>query len=394
MALLPPFEGSPPEAKLRRLNRDASATPSTSRLQPSEPLHMTTRAAIKAASNSATGSADSDNSRRSSVADDGNLIDDDNSNSAQTAQEELGSTQTNSPPAVEIEPPKEEENDSPAASDMESPKSRRPFKRKRVHETSSTTESNRANGTSGDAVTPEEVASDAQDLRPPPKRRSVRSRRSLKTNGADSAAVTPNSGSPVPQVADDEGAAEDEELGDAPTSERNSGNQAPTKATRRLPGRRRAPHPNNSIEADLRRQLSLKMGYRAVARALKPILAELAERDVEEIERNPRYHKQHEEYQRIVDFLDSNLEEKLASLNREYEIKIAHLERVKEAEEHIFKNQCGVSTARDETPLAFTDGSRTRCEICRRIISYAASTSSCSCNRSRRHPAAKLQKKR
>lgn len=85
------------------------------------------------------------------------------------------------------------------------------------------------------------------------------------------------------------------------------------------------------------------MSYRAVARALKPVLAELAEREVEEIERNPRYHKQHEEYQRVLDFLDSNLEEKLAALNREHEIKLTHLERIKEAEEQIFRDQCSVS---------------------------------------------------
>ena len=61
---------------------------------------------------------------------------------------------------------------------------------------------------------------------------------------------------------------------------------ATLKAAKRMPGRRRAPNPNTSIEADLRRQLSLKTAYRAVTKMLKPVLGELARRTIDEVERN------------------------------------------------------------------------------------------------------------
>jgi hypothetical protein len=57
-------------------------------------------------------------------------------------------------------------------------------------------------------------------------------------------------------------------IGGAPTA-----SQDGDKPVKRLPGRRRAPHTNPKVEAALRRQLHLRMAYRAVAKSLKPILA-------------------------------------------------------------------------------------------------------------------------
>ena len=94
----------------------------------------------------------------------------------------------------------------------------------------------------------------------------------------------------------------------------------PARTIKRLPGRRRAPNPNLSIEADLRRQLHLKMGYRAVAKALKPILAELAKRSVDELLANEEYHRQKQEYELVMEQLDRQLRDKLQTLEHEKRI--------------------------------------------------------------------------
>lgn len=58
----------------------------------------------------------------------------------------------------------------------------------------------------------------------------------------------------------------------------------PQKASRRLPGRRRAPVPDAYLEASLRRQLELRIAHRALSKALKPILLELAARTTEQLD--------------------------------------------------------------------------------------------------------------
>lgn len=83
----------------------------------------------------------------------------------------------------------------------------------------------------------------------------------------------------------------------------------PGRPVRRLPGRRRAPHPNPKIEADLRRQLDLRVLYRAVAKQLKPLLAELAKRNVSALKTDAEAHVKATEY----DTVKSGLEERLRS---------------------------------------------------------------------------------
>jgi hypothetical protein len=95
--------------------------------------------------------------------------------------------------------------------------------------------------------------------------------------------------------------------------------QEPSKMVRRLPGRRRAPNANPSIEADLRRQLNLKMSYRSVVKALKPILAELARRSTEELESDEDLYKQCDEYNEIMDQLDVYLKRRLSQVNSQLE---------------------------------------------------------------------------
>ena len=59
------------------------------------------------------------------------------------------------------------------------------------------------------------------------------------------------------------------------------------RARRRIYGRRRADHHVPDVEAAMRRQLQLKSAFRAITRALKPVLAEIALKTVEQIEGNP-----------------------------------------------------------------------------------------------------------
>jgi hypothetical protein len=117
--------------------------------------------------------------------------------------------------------------------------------------------------------------------------------------------------------------------------------QEPTKAVRRLPGRRRAPNPDDNIEADLRRQLGLKMGYRSVVKALKPILAELATRDIKRLEdEEDDYYRQCAEYETVMADLDSFLERRVSTLRASFEhgLKLIEgdLERGKEYEAQLF----------------------------------------------------------
>ena len=115
--------------------------------------------------------------------------------------------------------------------------------------------------------------------------------------------------------------------------------EQPTRIIKRLPGRRRAPNPNISIEADLRRQLQLKMGYRAVAKALKPVLAELAKRTVEELETGPDAHKRSEEYDIVIRGLDQRLQSRLVILENEKKLLEEHAERMRKANEEASNEQ-------------------------------------------------------
>jgi hypothetical protein len=90
--------------------------------------------------------------------------------------------------------------------------------------------------------------------------------------------------------------------------------QEQNKVIRRLPGRRRAPNPNMSIEADLRRQLTLKTSYRSVAKALKPILDEIAKRSVIQLEDDAEAHTRCPEYEQVSTELERRLQKRLAEV--------------------------------------------------------------------------------
>lgn len=85
------------------------------------------------------------------------------------------------------------------------------------------------------------------------------------------------------------------------------------------------------------------MGYRAVAKALKPILAELAKRTVEELDNNPEAHKRTEEYNVVMRELDQRLQSRLEILENEKKLLEEYAERWRDANEEILKEQFEVS---------------------------------------------------
>ena len=92
---------------------------------------------------------------------------------------------------------------------------------------------------------------------------------------------------------------------------------------KRLTGRRRVDHHETEVEAAMRRQLQLKSAYRSIARALKPVLAEIASKTVEELESDLMKHQQVIEYEKergIQQLLDAAL----ADRKRKLELQVKH----------------------------------------------------------------------
>lgn len=115
-------------------------------------------------------------------------------------------------------------------------------------------------------------------------------------------------------------------------------------ALKRLPGRRRAPHADVQVEAKLRRQLELKVAYRAVAKAQKLILAELARRTAEELEANTEAHKDYDEYEDVTEELEVRLLQRLQMLQASFDQEEARMKRMLAAQEHILKEKFIVRT--------------------------------------------------
>ncbi|KAK5166768.1 hypothetical protein LTR04_000380 [Oleoguttula sp. CCFEE 6159] len=113
----------------------------------------------------------------------------------------------------------------------------------------------------------------------------------------------------------------------------------PEKVTKRLPGRRRAPNANPLIEADLRRQLQLKTAYRSVVKALKPVLAELAQRTSNGIENDPLAHTHCEEYGVISAELSVHFNQRLACIKTKAQLDEELLKRTAEAEVEVKAKQ-------------------------------------------------------
>ena len=106
---------------------------------------------------------------------------------------------------------------------------------------------------------------------------------------------------------------------------------------RRFGGRRRAAHPVPKVEAAMRRQAELKSAYRAIARAQKAVLAEIAQRTVDDLEANPELHTQTVEYENVKEGLDEALEKRDYLLQAQHELNIKQLRQTLEAEQAMLK---------------------------------------------------------
>ncbi|KAF1918068.1 hypothetical protein BDU57DRAFT_537666 [Ampelomyces quisqualis] len=114
---------------------------------------------------------------------------------------------------------------------------------------------------------------------------------------------------------------------------------APAKPGRRLPGRRRQPHPDVNIEADLRRQLTLKMNYRSLAKVQKTLLEELSKRTVTNLEKSQNYHEQCPEYEPLMVQLKQRRDGRVDQTDAARTYRLEQLQRVRIAEERIQKEQ-------------------------------------------------------
>jgi hypothetical protein len=307
-----------------------------SRLAPSTPLHMTTRRAAKTASNHTSSGAPSiasSSSRRSSLNDIAQFEDAHSElEDERPAKRARLSTDSGSPrlsPSPDqntvngLQTPELQNVASRSTSSASKTSSR---KRRASDEStpSSKTVSARTNGV---------LARTHSDISEQQPRRKKRRTTQTPAGSVDQppeltdASTAPNSPEP-------------EQIAGVESSQnlllvRPANGDVPVKLGRRLPGRRRAPHPNVNVEADLRRQLNLKMNYRSVAKLQKNILEELSKRATDNLENDPDYHKQCPEYEPLMAALDQHKESRLSQVNAKRTNKLEQLERVRIATEHI-----------------------------------------------------------
>jgi hypothetical protein len=91
-----------------------------------------------------------------------------------------------------------------------------------------------------------------------------------------------------------------------------------------MPGRRRKPNPDAELDADLGRLAELRRNYKVLARIVKPAICELAERSIADIENDPEAHKQSSQYQLVQHELDARLNQRIALIGREYQLKVQY----------------------------------------------------------------------
>ncbi|KAJ4340378.1 hypothetical protein N0V87_002671, partial [Didymella glomerata] len=143
------------------------------------------------------------------------------------------------------------------------------------------------------------------------------------------ASTAPNSPEPVPDVA----------IGQSLQNVLPANGDGPAKIPKRLPGRRRQPHPDMNVEVDLRRQLSLKTSYRSVAKVLKGYLDELAQRTIKNLNDDSEFHRNCPEYKPLIDGLDRKRDAQLDYLAAWRSERMDQLERVRVAEKEIQERQ-------------------------------------------------------
>jgi hypothetical protein len=288
---------------------------------------MTTRrAASKAATNSTAASINSGGSRRSSLGDTAAHVggfDIDSNRPTKKARLSNHSTSTSGSRRSDVRQRK-----SPSQEPLESLE----ISASKEHVTPEPPRILEPRGSSSDNVIKKPIANgnymnvddipERQLLSPFPKRRGRRPKAHAVTP-TESANGTPAPGTPFNN-----------------SQQNNETDRDPSRAAKRMPGRRRAPNPDASIEADLRRQLHLRLAYRSVAKALKPVLAELAQRTLNDSRRDGEEAlKQSDEYYTVKAEIDTRLAQRLGHINAERNIKAANLEAQYKAQKEVLQVQ-------------------------------------------------------
>lgn len=142
---------------------------------------------------------------------------------------------------------------------------------------------------------------------------------------------------------------------------------------KRLPGRRRAPHTDINIEVDLRRQLELKVAYRAIAKALKPVLAELADRTARELSDDGELLMQYREHADIIEELDTRLRQRLEIIQASLKEEEDRMQREQAAKKLLIRDHYEVSRS-DSLPRAWLISIRTVFETHAKTGSYVVRT--------------------
>ncbi|KZM24577.1 hypothetical protein ST47_g4295 [Ascochyta rabiei] len=298
-----------------------------SRLAPDIPLHMTTRRAAKTSSSHTSPAAPSSaasGSRRSSLDDIAQQsdFDDEPAKRMSTDSGSPNGSFGNNTPMNGTQTPNLDDSVPEATLRL----SKTAGKRRRASDDSTQSRKARSNG----VLT--RTQSDVSEQQP---RRKKRKTTDAPADSADQppeltdASTAPNSPEQVPDVA----------INLNLQNVLPAHGDAPVKIPKRLPGRRRQPHPDTNVEVDLRRQLTLKTSYRSVAKVLKGVLDELAQRTNKNLEDDPDYHKQCPEYKPLMAGLDQKRDTQLDYLAAWRSERMDQLERVRTAEERIQKQQ-------------------------------------------------------
>jgi hypothetical protein len=312
-----------------RRNSQAASARKTSRLQPSIPFQMMTRRGAK--TTSAGSSSASSGSRRSSLND--------------VAQSQEAPSDFEERPAAKRPTSngnsnnnKQSMNESAHTIDVQetateattTTASKSAGKKRRASDDSTKTLESRPNG----VLT--RTQSDVSEQQP---RRKKRKTAQTPADSGDQppeltdASTAPNSPEQLPEVDGSQGL-----QNVLPTN-----GDAPAKPGRRLPGRRRQPHPDVNIEADLRRQLTLKMNYRSLAKVQKTLLEELSRRTVDNLKKDQNYHEQCPEYKPLMAQLKQRRDARVDMMDATRTYRLEQLQRVRIAEERIQKEQYIVS---------------------------------------------------
>ncbi|KAL5395519.1 hypothetical protein PMIN02_004031 [Paraphaeosphaeria minitans] len=323
-------------SSIKRRNSAGFPGQKMSRLHPSEPLHMKTRRAVKSASNqdsSGAPSIASSSSRRSSLDDlsrsehGHSEIEDERPTkhsrlSTDSVTDSFADQVDGALNAINANAPDSSMSTAHDATDG----SKVSPKKRRASDASFESGKSRANG----VLT--RTQSDTSEQQLPRKKRRTTIQTSAETDQLPEltdASTAPNSPEQIPEVENSQNLHHV-----LPTN-----GDAPVKMGRRLPGRRRAPHPDVDVEVDLRRQLNLKMSYRSLAKIQKNILDELSNRTTTSLDDDPQFHKQCPEYEPLMVSLDQYKQSRLDSVEALRREKLAQLERVVEAERHIAKEK-------------------------------------------------------